>query len=49
MIEHYQVSRQTVREAVRHLEQDGLVVRHRGRGTILSHSRFEQRLGSIYS
>lgn len=49
MIEKYKVSRQTVREAVRRLEQDGVVVRHRGRGTTLTEARFEQQLGTLYS
>lgn len=49
MIEQYNVSRQTVREAVRRLELDGVVVRHRGRGTVLTNTRFEQQLGSLYS
>ncbi len=45
MIEQYKVSRQTVREAV----QNGVVVRHRGRGTVLTEARFEQQLGTVYS
>ena len=49
MIEQYHVSRQTVREAVRRLEQDGVVIRHRGRGTVLTEHRFEQQLGTVYS
>ena len=49
MIERYQVSRQTVREAVRRLEADGIVVRHRGRGTVLTEDRFVQQLGALYS
>ncbi|MDA8117767.1 MAG: GntR family transcriptional regulator [Actinomycetota bacterium] len=49
MIEQYQVSRQTVREAVRRLEQDGVVVRRRGRGTNLTDKRFYQQLGTVYS
>ncbi len=49
MIEQYQVSRQTVREAVRRLEQDGVVVRRRGRGTSLTDKRFFQQLGTVYS
>ncbi|MDA8196954.1 MAG: GntR family transcriptional regulator [Actinomycetota bacterium] len=49
MIEQYNVSRQTVREAVRRLELDGIVIRHRGRGTVLTNARFEQHLGTLYS
>ncbi len=49
MIEQYRVSRQTVREAVRRLEQEGVVVRRRGRGTNLTDKRFYQQLGTVYS
>ena len=45
----YEVSRQTVREAVRHLTQDGLVVRQRGRGTSVTPPVLEQPLHSVYS
>ena len=49
---HYEVSRQTVREAVRHLTQDGLVVRQRGRGSSVTSPTppiLEQPLHSLYS
>ncbi|MHB8191086.1 MAG: GntR family transcriptional regulator [Ferrimicrobium sp.] len=45
----YGVSRQTVREAIRHLEADGLVVRQRGRGTTVTRTLLEQPLHSLYS
>jgi len=45
----YEVSRQTVREAVRHLAEVGLVVRHRGRGSSLTQPVLEQPLHSLYS
>lgn len=45
----YEVSRHTVREAVRHLNQNGLLRRERGRGTVLNKSEFEQPLGALYS
>jgi GntR family transcriptional regulator len=45
----YGVSRQTVREALRHLTSEGLVVRRRGRGTSLSGPVLEQPLHSLYS
>lgn len=45
----YDVSRHTVREAVGRLQSDGLVHRVRGRGTVVERSRFEQRLGALYS
>ncbi len=46
---HYEVSRHTVREAVSALGREGLVSRVRGRGTVVAHGRFEQRLGALYS
>ncbi len=46
---HYSVSRHTVREAVAALGRDGLVSRVRGRGTVVDHARFEQRMGTLYS
>ncbi|CAG4920823.1 MULTISPECIES: GntR family transcriptional regulator [Acidithrix] len=46
----YGVSRQTVREAIRRLESEGLVVRQRGRGTrLVSRTVLEQPLHSLYS
>ncbi|MDA8148380.1 MAG: GntR family transcriptional regulator [Actinomycetota bacterium] len=45
----YGVSRQTVREALRRIEADGLLVRERGRGTTLARPEFEQPLHAIYS
>jgi GntR family transcriptional regulator len=45
----YEVSRQTVREAVRHLTQEGLVVRQRGRGSSVAQPILEQPLHSLYS
>lgn len=45
----YDVSRHTVREAVRHLNRTGLLKRERGRGTVVNRSEFEQSLGTLYS
>ncbi len=45
----YEVSRQTVREAVRHLTAEGLVVRQRGRGSSITQPILEQPLHSLYS
>ncbi|MGI9601860.1 MAG: GntR family transcriptional regulator [Acidimicrobiales bacterium] len=45
----YQVSRHTVREAVRHLNKTGLLRRERGRGTVVNRAEFEQSLGTLYS
>lgn len=45
----YDVSRHTVREAIRHLNQTGLLKRERGRGTVVNRAEFEQSLGTLYS
>lgn len=45
----YNVSRQTVREAVRRLQEDGRLERSRGRGTFVRPRSLEQTLGTIYS
>lgn len=45
----YDVSRHTVREAVRQLNKSGLLKRQRGRGTVVNQSEFEQSLGTLYS
>lgn len=49
LTEAYDVSRHTVREAIRNLNQSGLLKRERGRGTVLNHAEFEQSLGTLYS
>lgn len=49
LTEGYQVSRHTVREAVRHLNKTGLLKRERGRGTVVNRAEFEQSLGTLYS
>ncbi|HVA21808.1 MAG TPA: GntR family transcriptional regulator [Candidatus Micrarchaeia archaeon] len=49
LAESYQVSRHTVREAIRRLRDDGLISSHRGRGTVVNRTRFDQRLGALYS
>lgn len=49
LVSHYGVSRQTVREAVRHLQQEGLVERIRGQGSSLRRRPIEQSLGTLYS
>ena len=48
LVEHYRVSRHTAREAVRHLQADGLLERKRGRGSFLTPA-IEQPLGTLYS
>ncbi len=45
----YGVSRNTVREAVRRLGAEGLIERHRGRGTQIRRAELEQPLGALYS
>lgn len=45
----YEVSRHTVREAVRHLNKAGILRRERGRGTVVDRAEFEQSLGTVYS
>ena len=45
----YEISRHTVREAIRHLNGHGLLERVRGRGTVLNRAEFEQSLGALYS
>ena len=49
LTEAYQVSRHTVREAVRHLNKAGILRRERGRGTVVDRAEFEQSLGTLYS
>lgn len=45
----YGVSRQTVREAARRLQRDGVIVRERGRGSALSPKLLEQPLHTMYN
>lgn len=49
LMAQYDVSRQTVREAMRRLVADGVVERQRGRGSRLRQPEFAQPLGSLYS
>ena len=49
LIGQYHVSRHTVREAVRHLQDEGIVSRERGRGTFVTGPNVEQATGAIYS
>lgn len=49
LVAHYQVSRHTVREAVRHLQAEGLLERRRGKGSFVTPRRIEQQLGTLYS
>lgn len=45
----YQVSRYTVREALRRLRETGILESSRGRTTKVRHGRIEQSLGALYS
>lgn len=49
LTERYEVSRHTVREAIRHLNKTGVLRRERGRGTVVNRAEFEQSLGTLYS
>ena len=49
LTEVYEVSRHTVREAIRHLNKTGVLRRERGRGTVVNRAEFEQSLGTLYS
>lgn len=49
LVETYEVSRHTVREALRRLHADGLLERRRGRRTSVTRSPLEQPLQSLYS
>jgi GntR family transcriptional regulator len=49
LVAHYGVSRHTVREAVRRLQDGGLVARRRGSGSVRVVRDFEQPLGALYS
>lgn len=49
LVEQYEVSRHTVREAIRHLNTSGILRRERGRGTVVNRAEFEQPLGALYS
>ncbi|MHB1711327.1 MAG: GntR family transcriptional regulator [Acidimicrobiales bacterium] len=49
LVDQYQVSRHTVREAVRHLQVEGLLERRRGKGSYITTNRIEQPLGTLYS
>ena len=49
LVADYGVSRHTVREAVRRLQQEGVVTRRRGKGSFVAEAEFEQPLGTMYS
>ena len=45
----YKVSRHTAREAVRRLQAEGQLTRHKGRGSFVQSINLEQQVGSLYS
>lgn len=49
LVEHYGVSRHTVREAVRHLRARGIIDRERGRGSTVRVPEFSPPSGALYS
>ncbi len=49
LVAHYQVSRHTVREALRGLRDSGVIQRQRGRGSFVEPIALEQRIGPLYS
>lgn len=49
LADEYQVSRHTVREALRRLRQSGVLESGRGRRTAVHRSQIEQPLGALYS
>jgi GntR family transcriptional regulator len=49
LVAQYQVSRHTAREAVRHLQAEGILERRRGQGSFVTEPRIEQPVGTLYS
>jgi GntR family transcriptional regulator len=49
LVEHYGVSRHTIREAVRHLRARGVIERARGRGSTVTVPQFTPPAGALYS
>ena len=48
LVDQYDVSRHTMREAMRRLHSEGLIDRERGRGTFVRQASIEQPAGALY-
>lgn len=46
---HYHISRTTIRQTLRELEDRGQIVRRRGLGTFISEPKISRRLGNLYN
>lgn len=49
LTDQYEVSRHTIREALRVLRSEGLLKSERGRGTTVAETKYSQNLGALYS
>jgi GntR family transcriptional regulator len=49
LVEHYDVSRHTVREALRHLRAEGVITARQGQGTFVVRSELDDRVGGLHS
>lgn len=49
LVEHYDVSRHTVREALRHLRAEGVITARQGQGTFVVRSELDDRFGGLHS